>query len=336
MQNFDINISFEVPSNIINWNRLCYEEGNLLQTTYYDEVQAFYNQIPVYIEMFDSSKLIGGVKLYYFSSNKLPWLFKQTSLFGEPLISRDLHLDIKNALLIKISEIVQKFNRDNKIVIYNQGSFYGDSVLEMSKGKRKSWGVFYIDLLQSEEDFLKGMHTTHRRMINKAKKSELIFERLNNIDLFLSLLTETYKTQNKDSPNLDFVKHLYTSLYKKELVALYFVKDREHKYLSSALVQKFGKIGDYSFGGNITNNLGAGHYLHYKICLSLKSESYNKYYMGQVANEIDEDNLKFSVGISRFKRSFGGYEKQGVQINTVLKPINYKLWKVVTKIRNKK
>jgi hypothetical protein len=336
MQNINSKISFNTPSNKTEWDILCYKEGNLLQATHFDEVQAFYNQTPVYIEMFDTNKMIGGVKLYYFTANKLPWLFKQTTIFGEPIISSELALERKENLLSFLSEAVIKFNQRHKIVVYNQSSFYGGPVLNILGGERKSWGVFYIDLLQSEESFLKGMHTTHRRMINKAKKSELVFEKLDNIDLFLSLLTETYRRQKKDPPNSEFIRNLYTLLYKNDLVALYFVKDAENRYLSSALVQKFGKIADYSFGGNTNNNLGAGHYLHYKICSELKSEGYNQYYLGQVANEIDEDNLKFTEGISRFKRSFGGYEKQGIQINLVIRKINYKIWKLITKIRNKK
>ncbi|MCB1024850.1 MAG: GNAT family N-acetyltransferase [Acidobacteria bacterium] len=336
MGNLKSKVSFNSPASESDWNALCFENGNLLQSTHYDLVQKFYDQTPVYLEIYDLGVLVGGVKLYVFASKKLPWLFKQATVLGEPVISAGVPVGDESKFLSLLSDSVLNFNKKNKTVTFKHSTFYGQKAIPVPALEKKTWAIVYIDLKKGQDLILTEMHSKHRNMVNKAKKSGLLFEERDDISLFLSLMSETYKNQTKESPHIDFVRHLYETLKKDGLVSLYFVKDANNQYLSGALVQKFGIYADYTFGGNVPSNLGAGQYLHYNIALELIEAGFERYYLGQAANEADTENLKFSVGISRFKRRFGVGEEEGTSIQLIPKPKINRLWKMITKIRNKK
>lgn len=335
MQQFQVKISERAPSNKETWDKLCFNQGNLLQSTLYDKVQAYFNLTPIYLEIVRENEIIGGVKLFYYCSNKLPWLYKQITLFGEPVIPQHINASESQLLLNLLAIEINKLITEKQIVLFSQKSFYGGSTVAINQTKPNAFRIAHIDLLQDENSFLENMHAKHRNMINKAQKSELIFEQSEDIQLFLFLMEETYKNQEKEPPNKHYIEHLYKILSLHKSVALYFVKNKEGQYLSGALVQTNGIIADYLFGGNVKNNLGSGQYLHYKIFSELKRKGFSKYILGQVSDHLNINNLKFSEGITKFKKRFGVIEEQGFSIDYINKPINYKIWKLLISFFNK-
>ena len=335
--NKNIRINYFKPSSISDWNKLSEKNGNILQSTFYDEVQMFFNLSPIYIEYYVNNQLIAGVKLYYYESKKFPWLYKQLSLFGEFLFDNENKTILKSEIDKEFSAEIKQLFRTKKITFFKYSSYYGDEPLNIDNSslKRQKWGINYIDIKQSIEEIQANMHSKHRNMINRAKKENLAFHEISEIQILIDLIEKTYLNQTKDMPNKDYIRYLYEKLSVYNKCGIFIVKSGE-VILSAALVQLNGKVADYTFGGNIKNNFGAGQFLQYNVILKLKELGYEKYYLGQVADNYDETNKKFSVGISRFKNRFGGKNKEGISIEIVLKKLNYKIWKLMIRLIKRK
>ncbi len=329
-------ISYDKPIDENEWNKLALENSNLLQSTYYDSVQEFYKNKSIYFSFYKDNQFVGGIKLNIWFSDKLSFLSKSISKaatqFGEYLITYDYKENVELAKYI--SETVQKYLKENKYVIFRSGGFYGSENLIIKLDTSKSFNHFEvatIDLTQQEDVLLANMHLKHRNSLKKAQKSGLVFEEINNVESLLDLMKETYQNQEKTNPNLEYISRVYQILSIKKHCQLFAVK-KDEKYLSIALIQKFGKIADYTFAGNSKNNLGAGQFLHWNIMIKLKEEGINVYSMGQVAIEKNENNLKFSKGISDFKNRFGTKRQMCYSQTTILKPIHHYFFKFTLKL----
>lgn len=327
-------IQYNNPSNKEEWDLLAQSNGNLLQSSFYDDVQSFYQQKAIYVELFFETNLIGGVKLFYYESNKFPWLHRQLTIFGDFILKNKTTSKERTEIQVTLLQNIETLITNKRVTFFKFSSYYGNYPLLFDKPKifTKKWGIAYLDIDKSEQDLYKGIHVKHRNMINKARKNNIIFEVNNDIDLFLNLLHETYKNQDVSKPNDEYIRHLFDTLVQNQKATIYFTKNKEGKYLSGALIQEYGDVADYTFGGNLRNNLGAGQYLQFNIFLTLKKKGIKRYYLGQVATNEEKNNIKFTEGITRFKKRFGTELNSGVGMEIVCNKIKYKLWKILLKL----
>ncbi|MEI6346627.1 MAG: hypothetical protein WCP69_01650 [Bacteroidota bacterium] len=329
-------VNFDAPTNANIWNNLCLLNGNLLQSTYYDSVQDFYRQEPVYIEYYEKGELIAGAKLYHWYSKKLkiiiPKISNSYTQFGEFLVHPDWIID---EIILEINNGIRAFLISEKAVSYRASGFYGNlNLISSFSNKAKSnvtYNVAYLDLTQSEEVMLKEMHVKHRNVLNKAIKCQLSFSESTDVNVLIDMIAITYSGQKKDAPNSDYIKKLFHCAIKNNFGKLYVVKNNE-EILSVAFVQFFGVVADYTFGGNKKNSLGAGQFLQWNIIKSLKNIGIQKYSLGQVAKELDAENLKFSEGISKYKMRFGCNTIEAKSVSYIFKPISYKLFSLMLKL----
>lgn len=325
------------PTDPNEWDSLCLARGNLLQSTLYDPVQNYFGLVPFYLEARQGAELMGGVKVYLNRSRRIPWLYSSSLIFGEVLLESVLEEQVLSRVLAGLSSQLEYWADRNGIASMVQSAFYGGPSLNLGVDTRVSeWGIASVDLTVSEDELLKRMHSKHRNMVNRAIREELVFEERDSIEDFLLLLKETYREQGNKCPDLDYIAHHYRTLAHAGVARLYFVASKDSTPLASAFVQTYGTVADYTFAGGVKNNVGAGQFLQYKIFLEQKSKGCSKYILGQVAEQEDDDNLKFSCGITRFKTRFGVDVVSGRKLTRVRRPWNERIWRTINDLRRRR
>ena len=341
----EIVVTYDNPRNVDEWNALCKECGNYLQTTMRSELSKFYGQRQVYFEVVDNVRIVGGVKLEIWQSKKIgfliPKISKSLSQFGEYILRCDCE---KTDVVVRLlNQRIAEYVNEERIVTFSVKGFYSSeyistnhSLLYEDSGRKVfsqvDFDVAYIDLTKSIADIYAGMHMKHRNMISKAKRQGLDFEKIDcDPQIMNMMLSETYSVQNKKSPNRQYIEK-EIDVGRKSGISRMYVCRMGDVILSCALVNVYGKTADYSFGGNRKNDCGAGQYLQYNICNDLKRSGVEWYSLGQVAKTIDENNLKFSEGITRFKMRFGCKRYPSKKVLYVFSPVKYWVWRTLCKI----
>jgi Acetyltransferase (GNAT) domain len=338
-ENSWLKISPHAPSDVGQWDALAEKNGNLVQSTHFDSVQTFFRQQPVYFELWKNDSLVAGVKLFLWSSRKIgkvtETLSRTITQFGE-MIFDPSHATNVELIAATLSESVRHYVLSEGIVSCQIGGYYGDERLLLnleSPGLRRQakFNVAIVDLAQSEDGLWAGMHSKHRNAINKASKSDLAFAQENSFEEFMALLTKSYQTTPKQQPNTEYLKHLQSVLGGNGYAMIFLVRQGRLP-LAAALISRFGDTAYYAFSGTESNGLGAGTLLQWEIMKFLKRRGVKKYVLGQVAPEVDHDNEKFSVGISRFKRRFGAQEVPSSTSHYVFKDRHDTVWRTLKKI----
>jgi len=104
--------------------------------------------------------------------------------------------------------------------------------------------------------------------------------------------------------------------------------------LAAAIVTYCGDRATYLFGGssNENRNLKAPSLLQYEIILDAKKRKCTEYDLFGIAPN-DDENHPWS-GVTKFKKQFGGREVQLLgSYDLIIKPLEYKLFKMAEKIR---
>jgi len=328
----EIVISYNSPIDVSLWNQLCELNGNLLQSTHYDRLSYYYSK-NVFFEVYDSNKLIAGVKFSIWETRKYKtltgWFNKTLSQFGELIIADSALISKVRPLLI---ESLKKYLQQNNFVCYTVGGYYGNPELlldlDMQPKETFEFNVAYINLEnKSLEELWDGVHTKHRNVIRKAEKSNCQCYTSTDFSVFYAMLKQTYATQDKAAPNEYYLKDMFESM--SEYSSIYLA-DHNGSVLSASLVNFFGSVAYFSFSGTVKNSLGISNFLQWFIIKDLHNKNSHKYILGQVAqDEVENDNIKFVVGISKFKRRFGVEELPSFKKKYVLKKGRNIIWNMI-------
>jgi len=332
-----VKINYKHPVDAEQWNVLATKNGNLIQSTYFDEVQDFYNQIPIYFEVFKEDRLICGVKLYFWASKKnrfIRAISKSLTQFGELIFDETYKSELLelNKLL---SGAASEFIKDNRIVKVTLNGFYGDTELLLNLDFKPvsffRFNVAHVDLNRKNETILKSFNRNTRRNILKAEGCNLEFIPNASIDSFLKVEKTVFEQQKRTPPNLEYIKHAYNALNKYNLVYVSLVNS-DSTALSAAFFIILGDAAYSNFGGAVKNNEGAGQFIYYSLMKEFKKRGIGKFYFGQVAREVNQYNKKFSVGISTFKRGFRCIETESFKATYITDKLRGTLWTILLKI----
>ena len=341
MQDSDLRIiiSETKPNNNEQWNKLAEQCSNIWQATFYDEAQLFFNNRSVYFECYADEVLIGGVKIYFYESKKLPAIIRSISKRGTQ-VSEAIFDQSKNSVfdvfLFLLTDEIKKWLNKKKTASFYETSFYGEpekliSLNENKKTREKKIGIAKIDLTKNTEELWKNINSKHRSEVIKAEKNKVTIEFGDNLDSFFLLLDETYKNQSAHAPNKNYLRKEYELLKANNSAQLVFAKHNE-KYLSAALLYNYGSVSLYSFGGNSKNSIGSGQFLQWEIMKYLKQKNYQSYFLGETSFEKNDANLKFTQGITKFKLRFGAAQIPTFHKEYALYPMKLKIWKLLQKI----
>jgi len=335
-------LTAQKPSDSSRWEKMAEANGNVLQSVEFDKVQAFYFQIPYYLEVFEKDQWVVGYRFYFWNSSRLPSFIRSISnninFLSEPIIHPD-HLERKEVLMEVffeyLNQVVKQLNPSTGCF----SSYYGEGIYELNFKnairKQTFFNVAYIPVSKSEEELFNDLHPKHRNVIRKAQKEGLRMVKENNFELFMQMLQTTYKDQPEMAPNYSYVKHCYEKLLEQNIAQIYFTYLGDEP-LSGALLFLLGDRAYYAYGGSSNNKMGAGNLLHWEIMLELNKAGFTKYYLGQVAIEDSHiDNVKFTGGISQFKRRFGVVENKGSNEQFIFHPFKVKVWNAMKKLISK-
>jgi len=336
-----LKISNDTPTDINLWNKLCEENGNLVQSTHFDEVQLFFKQKPIYFEVWSNNILIAGVKFYFWESSKIGLitkiLSKRLSQHGELLLSHN-YLREKAHIINLLQKELTSYIKQHKIVTYACGNLYGNTTLLLKPAgqmptKITEFLTAYVDIDKNEDELLASFNRNTKRNIKKAIEGNINFELTSDIERFLQIEQAVYNQQPGISPpNFDYIRHIYNNSANNILIGLSTAGKTD---LAGGFFYIFGDSAFSVFGGAKSNNIGAGHFFYFEMMKYLSKQGIKKFYFGQIAKEIDKNNEKFSVGITNFKRGFRGEEIESEKLNFVINHKKKKLWKILLAVNYK-
>ncbi len=336
-------VSKQESSNKLLWNELAELNSNFFQNTIYDQIQSLYKNKPIYFELWEAEKLIAGVKIYYWESIKLgniskavsKFIFQYGELICDPLITDQTEIAKR---ILKLQTAVDQFIKDEQIVSAQIYGVYGNPEL-LLKFNFKSKDDFhfnsaYVDLCEDNGDqFYNKFNRNTKRNLKKALDNNLEFSELNDSDLFHETLKKIFSQQIpvKPPPHKKLTDQYFNLLSGKFELSTHQVK-RGNEILAVSLFVKYGTNAYSLFGGSIKNDIGAGHYLYYELMKLFRQQKICKFYFGQVAQEGNEDNKKFSIGITGFKKGFGLTELPSYKKTYIFNPIKNTLWEIMKRM----
>ena len=328
----EVVVSYDNPQNVDEWNALCKECGNFVQTTMDSEISAFYGSKSIYIQVYDGGILAGGLKLMMSQSRKLPMLSRRLVQFGEIVVASEK--DSSTVLKI-INAEVEKLIAKLKPCVFSVKGFYGGKDLLCNIKKYKydevEYGLAYLDLDKSEEELLKNMEKRHRKRILKGIESNLNFFLSHDATYLIDMLKETYSSQEKTGPNQKFVER-EIEIGEKYGVSSVGVTKFGDEVLSASEIVIYGDIAYLTLGGNKRNSIGAGQFAKWNLLLEAKKKGCKKLSFGQVAQNRNFGDAHFIDGISEFKLNFGCYVVDTCNRQYILKPIYNRIWNILCKI----
>ncbi len=347
MVDFVVNVSWNSPADFNEWNALAETNSNFFQSSYYDSIQNYFKNKPVYFELKQKGKLIAGVKLLFWESNKLGFFTRaiSKSLLQHGEIIYDSNLIDSSSLqlcLIELKNAVHKFIIENRIVQYTVQGVYGQDELLLSIKEKIvfefEFNSGFVDMdNKSAEQLIEGFNRNTKRNLKKTNESQLVFSELNDSKVFNDTMEIIFSQQfpPKPPPYRNYVNSYFTNLEDKKVLSVHQVKFGDN-VLAISLFVKNGKTAYSLFGGSIKNEIGAGHYLYYNLMKLFIKEGITKFYFGQVSRELDSGNKKFTQGISGFKRGFGITELRSFKKIFITNKFKYRLWKMMLKIQELK
>ncbi len=203
-----------------------------------------------------------------------------------------------------------------------------------------------IDLSKTEEQLLAEMHHKTRYNIRLAKKkgvrveSELIVTPGHGLYFqeAVDLILQTAKRQGYKGYGREYYNGLvdHFSLHSGDelsgiKITIYkALKDRD--ILASAIMLDFGNTRTYLFGGSSEEQkeVMAPYALHFQAMLDGKQKNIHFYDFWGL-----ETSAGKTSGFARFKKGFGGFEKEYAgAYDVVLKKPEYRIYKILRKIKN--
>lgn len=332
----EVVVSYDNPRNVDEWNALCKECGNFVQTTMYSEISAFYDGKNVYIQVFDGDVLMGGVQLRYSQGKKLPMLSRRLEQFGEIVVRNgadvSIVVDIINATL---GDLIAKL----KPCVFSANNFYGGKDLLCSIRQYKcnviDYGLAYLDLEKSEEELFKNIDRNHRRSIRKAEDANLEFLVSHNPQYVIDMLKESYSTQDRTGPNPQYVETAIM-IGEKYGVSFVGVTKQGDEVLSANEAMLYGDVAYLTIGGNKKNNCGAGAFEHWYVIKTLKSMGCKRFTFRHVAIDNKIKDAHFTNGITDFKMKFGCYVVEACKKEYIIKTFYNWVWNILCRMFFKK
>jgi peptidoglycan pentaglycine glycine transferase (the first glycine) len=195
---------------------------------------------------------------------------------------------------------------------------------------------WFLDLEPAEEQILASMKPKTRYNINLAQRKGVKVRTAGTgelIDVY-KLLLETAGRNNFRLHPQNYYLHMWEHLAPENLRVL--VAEYQGKPLAVMFLTLFGTTAIYLHGGSsqAMKEAMAPYILHWEAIKLAKSLGYKYYDFGGIAPMGAGDNHSWS-GISRFKRSFGGFEvAYPGSFEIIFSPLWYNVYKQGRKLRN--
>jgi len=324
--------------------------GHLLQSWEWGDVLLADGQEVKRLAVFDKRMIIGGAL-----AMKFPLPFNKSYLYlprGPVVLWNEIHkqgkINKQQEALILILDKLQPFAQRKKAIFLRL-----DPEIEASDFHLEFWqslgfkkapreiqpkNNIVLDLSLSEETLLKLMKPKTRYNIRLAQRKGVKVKKSNNpadVGIFYQLIKET-ANRNKFIPHPP--KHYFNIikiLGEKNLASL-FLAEYKRKIIAANIISFFGQKSLYMHGASTDThrNLMPTYLLQWEAILEAKRRGCSFYDLGGVVPE--EETKHPWAGISRFKRGFGGEEKEFIGAwDFVYLPNQYRVFSFTNTLRHK-
>jgi len=277
--------------------------------------------------IYDDDELIGVAFVYKITARRGSFLFcphgplvkeEKDSAYGDFFrYIKDL-ANQEKVDFIRISPL--EIKTDESVKIFKDAGFK-DAPLHMHP--ELAW---ILNIEPSEEQLLKGMKKRTRYSINKAEKDgvELISStELKDLDAFYEVYMETANRQEFVPFSKEYIKKEFDIFGKEGKILIFFAK-YQNEIIATAMIIYSNGSGFYHHGASTRNhtNITASEFLQWQAIREAKRRGIKLYNFWGVAPESAVNHPW--VGLSRFKRGFGGFEEEYVHAQDL--PITLKYW----------
>ncbi|MBU1178518.1 peptidoglycan bridge formation glycyltransferase FemA/FemB family protein [Patescibacteria group bacterium] len=197
--------------------------------------------------------------------------------------------------------------------------------------------TLFLDLTKSEEDLLADMHHKARYNIRLAGRKGVVIRRSTNttdVNKFYTLMEVTTERDKFSAHPPEYYQKQIEILGRDNLLRL-FLAERKGEIIAAAIVSFFGDKATYLHGASSHKHrrLMAPHLLQWEAVKEAKKRGMRLYDFGGIAPSDADNNHPWS-GITRFKRGFGGEEKNWVgAMELVYQPVWYRGYNLLKKFR---
>jgi len=292
------------------------KSGSFLQSHEWGEFQKHYGYKIWHLGIFDQEKLKAVALMI-----KYPLPLGKSYLYcpkGPVIEAGSRKRETKGEILKSLFEQVKEIAKKEKVIFFKfeppvSEKEFNDIKIDLKLKAAKSIqpeNNWLLELRGTEEEILARMKQKTRYNIRLAQKKGVKIEINNspeNINQFFTLVQGTAQRNKIRAHPKKYYYQVIESLAQFQMVKLYQAK-YDHKIIAVNLILSFGDTATYLHGGSSQEyrNVMAPYLLHWQAISDAKKEGKRYYDFGGVAPE-NALNHKWE-GISRFKRSFGGYQ----------------------------
>lgn len=173
---------------------------------------------------------------------------------------------------------------DSELKIRSTGYFFASLAPSFLDARPFGWKgyeirpyyTYIINLNIDLNDIWASYHKYTRRDIRKAEKSELMFDRSDDLSALYSLQERRYKEQNLESPiiSMDYLEHLFKTF--KDNLKIYTVCDKFGEILSASATVEFKKKVVGWMGADRTK-FHANEFLIWNLIKEAKKSGFEEY-----------------------------------------------------------
>jgi peptidoglycan pentaglycine glycine transferase (the first glycine) len=234
-----------------------------------------------------------------------------------------------------IKDIKDFAGKDHEIVFARIEPAHGVNLPKAIKETQPN-NNWFLDLEPTEEQILAGMKPKTRYNINLASRKGVKVREASPKEIIevYKLLLETAGRNNFRLHPQNYYLHMWEHLAPDNLRVL--IAEYNGKPLAAMFLTLFGTTAIYLHGGSsqAMKETMAPYLLHWEAIKIAKSLGYKYYDFGGIAPEGAGNDHSWS-GISRFKRSFGGFEvTYPGSFEIIFSPLWYNVYKQGRKLRN--
>ncbi|MFC1814841.1 lipid II:glycine glycyltransferase FemX [Thermodesulfobacteriota bacterium] len=299
------------------------------------------NTKPLYFRLYNELNTLRSLAIGRLTTKNLAGIpvYKTFSLGCLPVS------DSKSAFRVMVNEIIS-YCRKNHIVslgIHSFGTPFGSEILQdQGFSVEKRW-EFLLDIDSKEEEIWKKFDSKKRNKIRKALNTELRIEKglsLDNVMQFRELALETQRRKREQGISFPVADDTYYALLKTKVIdpglgRLYLAYDRARP-VAGAFFVGYNKSAYYMLSSANDQGLkkAAPDLILWTCIRHYKGEGYKVFNFGGVSErELKGQPLEKS-GLYVFKKTFCTDVYPCYKGTIILRPINYKIYKLLKKSKS--
>ena len=205
---------------------------------------------------------------------------------------------------VRISPILE--NTEENLEIFKQAGFKNAPIHMMHP--ELTW---ILDITKSEDEILKGMRKTHRNLIRRAAKEGVkIIQSTDEkyLKAFYDIHMETVKRHKFVPFSYDYIKSEIDAFKNDDQISIFSAKYKD-EIISSAIIVFYGEQAFYHHGSSSSKyyKIPSSYLNLWETIKEAKKRGKKKFnFYGIVENKPKHP----WTGLSKFKKGFGGYQKE--------------------------